>query len=582
MSGEFNKLIQNIDKLEKTSFESGLHIEKFMLPDKQAVKKYIAMLNPQMSRDDIDLMVDGADELYKKLEEKFENKRKSDSEENLSESSKDTNENTNTSGASGDGTSNTNTSGSPQTSGGSGNQQTQQTTTPAKFEYTSFYQQTPDGEVTLVRIYFKGKKVREERLPRSLGMEGAEALLKEKGKNEGHLDENGNLIREEPDLPAQQTTPQSGDATSSNTTTPANPSDEKEKRRQEREQRKKEEREIRKRQIKEFVDLAKEIYEEQVNEIKKKVKEIKKEIQTAFFILKAKLQELVSKLINSLISAAVAIPAAVLKITLPPFNVPDALKGVLVLVQCLLDLIAVVKDLIPFLKPIKYLTLVTSAENLAILGTIMNPIIEGIFAILAPIQGFENIIFTLLNLLLSLLANTKESTFRKATKKLKKLGHLKKLDLPIPEEAINLITKVFWGTDNRGKKYENDGDPPNNDGEKLKLQDETPVTVYSFSPDDITEIIGLLDTFVVKNNRVVAYRQKIKFKDQDTEPEDLIKTLIKELENSALPAVPKDTSEFEQFVYDIKLPDGTTIFGISEEAVEFYKNKYTLTFKGEV
>ena len=95
MSGEFNKLIQNIDKLEKTSFESGLSIEKFMLPDKQAVKKYIAMLNPQMSRDDIDLMVDGADELYKKLEEKFENKRKSDSEENLSESSKDTNENTN-------------------------------------------------------------------------------------------------------------------------------------------------------------------------------------------------------------------------------------------------------------------------------------------------------------------------------------------------------------------------------------------------------------------------------------------------------------------------------------------------------
>jgi len=140
MSGEFNKLIQNIDKLEKTSFESGLSIEKFMLPDKQAVKKYIAMLNPQMSRDDIDLMVDGADELYKKLEEKFENKRKSDSEENLSESSKDTNENTNTSGASGDRTSNTNTSGSPQTSGGSGNQQTQQTTTPAKFEYTSFYQ----------------------------------------------------------------------------------------------------------------------------------------------------------------------------------------------------------------------------------------------------------------------------------------------------------------------------------------------------------------------------------------------------------------------------------------------------------
>ena len=465
MSGEFDKLIQNIEKLEKTNFDSGLTIEKFLLPDKEAIKKYIATLNPQMSPDDIDLMVDGAEELYKKIEEKIENKKKSKEE-------------------------------------------------------------------------------------------------KEKG------------------VTGSETTGASQSATTENpdSNEPTNPSDEKEKRRQEREAKLKEEAEKRKKEIKEYVDLMKKIFFEKIKEIEKKVKEIKLELKTAFFTLKNKLQELTSKLINSLIAAAVAIPAAVLKLSLPPFNVPDAIKGMLALVQNLLDLIAVIKDVIPFLKPIRYLPLVTTKDNLAILGTIMNPIIEAIFALLAPIQGFENIIFTLLNALLSFIANLKESNFKKATKKLKKLGHLKKLDLPLPEIALNLITKVFWGTDNRGKKYDYDGDPPGNEGERLKLSDNTEVTVYSFSPDDIPEIIGLLDTFVVRNNRVVAYRKKIDFEGKQLEPEDLLVKLTNELENAALPIEVKDTSEFEQFVYDIKLPDGTVVLGISEEAVEFYKSKYTLNF----
>jgi hypothetical protein len=468
MSGEFDKLIQNIEKLEKTNFDSGLTIEKFLLPDKEAIKKYIATLNPQMSPDDIDLMVDGAEELYKKIEEKIENKKKSKEE-------------------------------------------------------------------------------------------------KEKG------------------VTGSETTGASQSATTENpdSNEPTNPSDEKEKRRQELKAKKEAEKEKRKKEIKEYVDLMKKIFPEeykQIKEIEKKVKEIKLELKTAFFTLKNKLQELTSKLINSLIAAAVAIPAAVLKLSLPPFNVPDAIKGMLALVQNLLDLIAVIKDVIPFLKPIRYLPLVTTKDNLAILGTIMNPIIEAIFALLAPIQGFENIIFTLLNALLSFIANLKESNFKKATKKLKKLGHLKKLDLPLPEIALNLITKVFWGTDNRGKKYDYDGDPPGNEGERLKLSDNTEVTVYSFSPDDIPEIIGLLDTFVVRNNRVVAYRQKIDFEGKKLEPEDLLVKLTNELENAALPIEVKDTSEFEQFVYDIKLPDGTVVLGISEEAVEFYKSKYTLNF----
>jgi hypothetical protein len=316
-------------------------------------------------------------------------------------------------------------------------------------------------------------------------------------------------------------------------------------------------------------------------------------LKTAFFTLKNKLQELTSKLINSLIAASVAIPATIMKLTLPVFNIPDGIKTILVLVQNLLDLIAVVKDLIPFLKPIRYLPMVTSKDNLAILGTIMNPVIEAIFALLAPIQGFENIIFTLLNWLLSILSKIKESNFKKATKKLKKLGHLKKLDLPLPEIALNAITKIFWGTDNQGTKYEYDGDPPDNGGERLKLDTqsvsvsddkvsietgEIEVTVYSFSPDDVPEIIGLLSTYIVRNNRVVAYRQKIKFRDKESEPEDLLRILINELDSASLPIQPKDTTEFEQFVYDIKLPDGTVLLGISEEAVEFYKTKYTLNF----
>lgn len=574
MSGDFDKLIQNLEKLEKTSFDSGLSIDKFLLPKKEAIKKYIASKNPNLSPFDIDLMVDGAEELYKKIEEREENKNKSDAEKNLSKSSQDTNENTNdgdlSGGTQGDDSSDL-SSNSPNTN----------VTPPGPPPVKFVYQGRLDKGDPVVEVYFKGRPVKTQVFSGvTFTLDQALESMKFQGSRFGFLDADGISVEEDPDPPVQETTPQNGSTTSNNTTTPTNPSDEIEKKRQAQLEELKAKKEERKQQIKDFVDNLKKIYTDKMLEFEERVEQIKLEIKAAFFILKSKLQELTSKLINSLIAAAVAIPAMVIKITLPFFNFPDAIQGILVLVQLLLDLIAVVKDVVPFLKPIRYLPLVTSKENLAILGITLNPIIEGIFAILAPIQAFENIIFTLIDALLDFLSKTKESNFRKATKKLKKLGHLKKIDLPLPEDAINLITKIFWGTDNIGKRYENESDPPNEEGERLKLQDGTPVTVYSFSPDDVPEVVSMLDIFVVRNNRVVAYRQKIKFRDKDTEPEEIIRNLKSELESAALPIEVKDVSvsEFEQFVYDIKLPDGTVILGISEEAVEFYKTKYTLNF----
>jgi hypothetical protein len=591
MGGEFNKLIQNIDKLERTSFKSGLSLDRFILRGKAAIKKLIAIQNPEMSAFDIDLIVDSADVLIKKFELEIEGQLKSDAEQKLSQSTRDGSDGnlTNDTGSPDDslgGDSGSNEGGGDSPPDLSSNSPNTNVTPPGPPPEKFVYQGRIDRGDPVVEVYFKGRWIKTQVFSGvTYTLDQALESMKFQGSSFGFLDSDGVSVEEDPDPPVPDTTPQSGDPVSSNTNGPANPSDESEALRQEREQELEQEKQRRMSPVKENIALLKLVYDKVIEDLQKKCDDIALQIEGAVFILESKLKELVSKLINSLIVAAVAIPAMVIKIVLPPFNIPDALQGLLTLIQLFLDLIAVVKDVVPFLSPLRYLPLITTEENLSFLGVILNPVIEGIFAILAPIKGLEDIIFGLLNKLLEILANTKESNFKKATKKLKKFGHLKKIVLPeiVPVDVVNSITKIFWGTENLGKLYQYDGDPPGNEGERLKLSDGTPVDVYSFSPDDIPEIIGLLDTFVVRNNRVVAYRQKIKHKDKngnetDVDPENLVRDLFTELENNTVPIQVKDVSEFERFVYDIELPDGTIILGVSEEAIEYYKTKYTLNY----
>ena len=101
------------------------------------------------------------------------------------------------------------------------------------------------------------------------------------------------------------------------------------------------------------------------------------------------------------------------------------------------------------------------------------------------------------------------------------------------------------------------------------------VEVFSFDENDNDEIFSLLDQFKITNTR--KWGGKSHVSDYRTNPDFLLKEL-EDLENKieGFDIPPVDSSEFDQFVYDVRLPDGTVIPNVSEEGLEYYRKKFEL------
>ncbi len=65
----FDTLTSNISKFEDQSYSTEFDITPYLLSDDDAVKKLIAVKNPKLTKEQIDLIVDDEDVLIKKVEE---------------------------------------------------------------------------------------------------------------------------------------------------------------------------------------------------------------------------------------------------------------------------------------------------------------------------------------------------------------------------------------------------------------------------------------------------------------------------------------------------------------------------------
>jgi hypothetical protein len=363
--------------------------------------------------------------------------------------------------------------------------------------------------------------------------------------------------------------------------------EEKAKRKKQRE----EEKERRKKELKERIRAYKEVYKEKVKQIIKEAKNVKQEIKEATFQLITKLKDMAKKIIMSVIQTASSIPAIIITISAPPWNVPKAISYVLIIVESYLNIIKSIKEVLPFLKPLKNLPLVTGKNNLKKVGAFLNVIVKAIRALWIPIKLLDTVIKALIKAITSFLSRNKNKIFRKATKKLKKLGHLYKPSLikwlsendksfpgiPSPSDLLRDPPPPFV----RGKYRQSD-----EDGNILDIP------CYAYEDDDIDEVQDLLRTYVIGDenkitNRVVAYKKN---KESDDPREKTVDEMLDDLDKldaqlddsvDNFPDIERlpDSGEEDRFIYDILLPDGTVFKNISEEGVEEFKNIYsTLTF----
>jgi len=299
-------------------------------------------------------------------------------------------------------------------------------------------------------------------------------------------------------------------------------------------------REDRRRSKRETIQVAKKVYKDRLLSYYEESKDIKNEIRISSFLLVENSIDLSKKLINAVIQTSSTIPGVTIMMAAIPFNVPGAITLVITVVEAFMDIVTKMKEIVQLLPPLKKLEIVTDSKGLSVISSILNPILSILSSIWSPISALSKIVSSIISAIGSSMKKNRNRIFRKATRKLKKLGHLFK----------------------RNKR----GDEYTVDGTKL----------YSYDEDDIDEVKDLLDTFKIARNKVVDYNQKI----GDKTFEQTLDDLQSQLNSVEVPKNYPTSSDdvYSKYLYDVELPDGTILKNINDEGLESIKEKYKIEF----
>jgi hypothetical protein len=375
------------------------------------------------------------------------------------------------------------------------------------------------------------------------------------------------------------------------------------------ERRKREIRETAKQRKKEL----KEIYKKMLESLKEEVKKVKNDIKVAVFNFLNKFKEVATSFILAIIKSITSIPGAIVMAVLPPWNIPGAVTSLLVVLSNYLEVLSKVQQIIPFLRPLTKIPNIVGENRVNFLGKIFDVITLALIALYGPIIAFNKFIKKIIEIIKSLFSQKRnKKVFKQATKKLVKLGHIESTKTKFTVVIEDNEPKLKRTT--RGIKRENDDNLPTTEKDKFELdtkdENQQPVTVeiFSYDEDDVEEILSLLNQFKIRKNsdtnnpprwggreHVYKYRNQKELDELQAQIEDIDKTINDEqsgmniLSGILLNEVGEDlliladidsaAEEFEQFVYDIVLPDGTVIPSISQEGLDYYRQKFDLIFK---
>lgn len=301
---------------------------------------------------------------------------------------------------------------------------------------------------------------------------------------------------------------------------------EKQKRKEELQRRKEAEKE----RIKEQVKQIKTIYKEKVKQVKQEAKDLIKEIKAQLYSFFKEVKNLIKKSITSVIQISSSIPAIAITAAAPPWNIPLAISYTMTLIDTILNLVAQIKAIIPFTLIFEKLGLVIDDKLLQKFSAVLNAQILIVLGLFDKLSILDTLINKLLDKILSLInPSNSQKTFKKATKKLKKLGYF----------------------DTNNSTYNIDG-----------------VDVRAKNEEDASEAKDILDTFVVDSNKVTDYKNKI-----DTSDLSKFSNISAESENiNNLPSEPP-------YVYDVKLPDGGVLLNQTDVDLQDLSKRYDLVIE---
>lgn len=374
------------------------------------------------------------------------------------------------------------------------------------------------------------------------------------------------------------------------------------------------------------LEELKDIYKDRFGNLKEEIKNNVNEILSAVYLFFNKYKELVKSLALSTIKTITFLPGVAIMIAAPPWNIPGAITTLLLVMVGYLEIISKIQSIVPFMQPLRDIPSVVDEKNLIDTSIILDTITLKLIDFYIPILGLRKFINDIINFIKSLFGegpsdedssdgsgasssgsdsnssgesssgsggnnagnsgsggsggnnenrnkekkDRRPKIFKQATKKLIKLGHIESVILRPVNIVVDDDSKLVLRK--KGNHY------PAGDEGNPSIYD-----IYSYDEEDIEEIISLLDQYKIRRTKKWGGRQHVWAYASNTD--NLLKQ-VKDLENKINDiddGLPKDidTSEFDQFVYDITLPDGTVIPNISEEGLEYYKNKFEVLIKND-
>lgn len=258
------------------------------------------------------------------------------------------------------------------------------------------------------------------------------------------------------------------------------------------------------------------------NPIYKTVKDKKDELKKMINNFVAYQQEVFNALVSSLTQTSSAIPAISLLVSTPPFNIPAALSLGSLVMAAINELVGKVPPILNYITHLQNLSMFVSKKAYQELVRILNPMIQLLIRLMDPISLLKKFM-------------------QKILEALKKLFTSKNCDKQIKRINRDIRRK------NKALKNEKD---------EQEIED---------IKEEIKELEQRLDDTKIKCGKGLPIEQDVKDLNQVlAEANELSQNLISAVE--------------DKYVYDVRLPDGSNIIGISEEELESLKSSYSVIF----
>ena len=284
-------------------------------------------------------------------------------------------------------------------------------------------------------------------------------------------------------------------------------------------------REEEKKRRKEEIKRIKEIYKDKLTELRAQAKSILKEIKMAFYNLLREVKALVKKAITSLVQTTSSIAAIAVIAAAPPWNIPLAISYTMAIVDLILSLISQIKAILPFTMVFDKLHFVMEPKSLSTICGVINANIEIVLGLWEKLNPLDDLVQALLGKILEMInGSNKSKVFKKAERKLKKLG--------------------YFNSNNSEYGIEGSNYRANNE-------------------NDASEVKDILDVFEVRDSSVVDYKNKI--------DEASLNSL-----NNVKIENPEVTRDGPLYTYDVELPNGSVLYNQSDANLEELKRSYTL------